>query len=381
MRTTQRWDIFCRVIDNHGDLGVAWRLAADLAARGIAVRLWVDDASALAWMAPQGAAGVQVRAWADPQPGGMPGDEPGDVVVEAFGCDPPAGFVRAMRERTPAPVWINLEYLSAEPYVERSHGLLSPQQHGPGAGLAKWFFYPGFTTRTGGLLREPDLAQRQAAFDRRACLQGLGIDAHGPGPVVLLFCYEQPALPTWLAAWQRQPTTLLVTPGFAAAQVNACLGTAAQPGQTIQRECLRTVFLPYVPQPRFDELLWAADLSLVRGEDSPVRALWARRPFVWQLYPQADAAHIRKLDAFLAQFLEGAEAGVIDAVRSLHAAWNAPTDHAPSGGPAGPTTISPATWQQWHRHTDARAEKLSRQTDLATALLEFAQSRRHVPSR
>ena len=28
------WDLFCRVIDNHGDLGVCWRLARDLAARG-----------------------------------------------------------------------------------------------------------------------------------------------------------------------------------------------------------------------------------------------------------------------------------------------------------------------------------------------------------
>ena len=28
------WDVFCRVIDNHGDLGVCWRLACHLAARG-----------------------------------------------------------------------------------------------------------------------------------------------------------------------------------------------------------------------------------------------------------------------------------------------------------------------------------------------------------
>ena len=80
--------MFCRVIDNHGDLGVAWRLCADLAARGERVRLWVDDAAALAWMAPQGHAGVEVVAWTEP----APDLEPGDVVVEAFGCDPPAGL-------------------------------------------------------------------------------------------------------------------------------------------------------------------------------------------------------------------------------------------------------------------------------------------------
>ncbi len=59
------WDLFCRVIDNFGDIGVCWRLAADLGARGESVRLWVDDASALAWMAPQGSAGVEVLRWTD----------------------------------------------------------------------------------------------------------------------------------------------------------------------------------------------------------------------------------------------------------------------------------------------------------------------------
>ena len=38
-----RWDLFCRALDNYGDIGVGWRLAADLGARGEAVRLWLDD--------------------------------------------------------------------------------------------------------------------------------------------------------------------------------------------------------------------------------------------------------------------------------------------------------------------------------------------------
>ena len=58
-----RWDLFCRVVDNFGDVGVCWRLACELARRGDAVRLWIDDASALAWMAPDGMAGVEVGAF------------------------------------------------------------------------------------------------------------------------------------------------------------------------------------------------------------------------------------------------------------------------------------------------------------------------------
>src|SRR5687768_145990 len=115
------WDLFCRVVDNFGDIGICWRAAADLAARGEQVRLWTDDARALGWMAPGGRPGVQVLPWTD-DAGTV---QPGDVVVEAFGCNPPHAFVQRMAAMARPPVWINLEYLSAEPYVERSHGLPS----------------------------------------------------------------------------------------------------------------------------------------------------------------------------------------------------------------------------------------------------------------
>ena len=67
MQTGQLWDIFCTVIDNHGDLGVCWRLTRQLRDAGQRVRLWVDDASALAWMAPTAhqEPGIEVRPWAD----------------------------------------------------------------------------------------------------------------------------------------------------------------------------------------------------------------------------------------------------------------------------------------------------------------------------
>ena len=175
----RQWDVFCRVIDNHGDLGVCWRLAAQLASRGEAVRLWVDDASALAWMAPDGAAGVELRRWAEP----FDAPQPGDVVIEAFGCDPPAGFVSRMAASTTPPVWINLEYLSAEAYVERSHGLPSPLQHGPGRGLVKWFFFPGFTPATGGLLRGP------LATADRGWLASVGATPRADERVVSVFAY------------------------------------------------------------------------------------------------------------------------------------------------------------------------------------------------
>ncbi|RZL39743.1 MAG: elongation factor P maturation arginine rhamnosyltransferase EarP [Rubrivivax sp.] len=337
MQAPLLWDIFCRVIDNHGDLGVCWRLARDLAARGHQARLWIDDATALTWMAPRWPAGLEVRDW----PEGDVDVRPGDVVIEAFGCDLPAAFVARMARRQPAPRWINLEYLSAEDYVERSHGLASPQFSGPGAGLTKHFFYPGFTPRTGGLLREPGLLDRVAAFDGPAWLA-----AHGWAPrrgerVVSLFAYANPALPALLHALAEKPTLLLACPGPLQASV------ADRPG-------LRTVALPFLAQDDYDRLLWACDLNFARGEDSFVRAQWAGRPFVWQIYPQDDDAHHAKLEAFMAR------ADLPDAWRSLWRGWN---------GLGGPPTL--------HGLADAAAhapvwrQQLAAQADLLSQLQGF----------
>ena len=135
-----RWDLFGRLVDHHGDVGFGWRLAADLAARGVEVRYWLDDRADLTWMAPHGAPGVRVGGW--DQAGRI---EPADVVVETFGCGLPDAFLARMAARASPPPWLDVEHLSAEDYVERSHGLPSPRTHGPGAGLAMRYVYPGFT--------------------------------------------------------------------------------------------------------------------------------------------------------------------------------------------------------------------------------------------
>ena len=348
------WDLFCRVIDNHGDIGVCWRLAADLASRGERVRLWADDTSALAWMAPGGAAGVEIRAWAED----IAWPEPGEVVVEAFGCDLPPTFVARMAARQPPPRWINLEYLSAEGYVERSHGLPSPQSAGPGAGLVKHFFYPGFTAATGGLIREAWLASERAAFDRAAWLSRHGLAPHPGERIVVLFCYDNPALPPLLDALAETPTLLVATTGLAERQVRAQLGPS------LRRGALRAVVLRAVDQHDFDRLLWSADLNLVRGEDSLVRAQWAGASFVWQAYAQHDGAHKAKVEAFLDRHLAGATADLAVPLRALWRGWN--------GLAVMP---APSAWpdrRPWADHTRIWRDGLAAQTDLVTQLVGFA---------
>src|SRR5690606_32815661 len=134
------------------------------------VRLWIDLPDDLRWMAPGAiegnVPGITVLHWTTPLAEGLAELPPSDVWIEAFGCDPAPECMDALARRLAAgavpPVWLNLEYMSAEAYVERCLRLPSPVMSGPLKGQTKWFFYPGFTPATGGLLREHDLPARQA---------------------------------------------------------------------------------------------------------------------------------------------------------------------------------------------------------------------------
>lgn len=367
---TLRWDIFCKLIDNYGDIGVSWRLCADLAARGQQVRLWVDDASALAWMAPQGCAGVQVLPWSADTLAILRTTPRADVVIEAFGCElDPAWIAHYARpgsglEQASArlPVWINLEYLSAEAFVERCHGLPSPVLHGPAKGLTKYFFYPGFTTKTGGLLRESDLAQRQSAFDRAAWLAQQGIDFTGQR-LISLFCYEPPALDALLKQLiqGRQPTQLLVTAGRAQAGVRALLQQRI--GQSPSADAigaLTVTWLDPMSQRDYDHLLWSCELNFVRGEDSLVRALWAGKPFIWNIYEQADNAHHAKLEAFLTLL------NAPPSLRQFHQVWNA----------VAKASLPALELESWGATVLAARERLRQQPDLTQQLLQFVEKNR-----
>ncbi|OWQ89950.1 hypothetical protein CDN98_05540 [Roseateles terrae] len=360
VQTLPRWDLFCRVIDNHGDLGVCLRLGRDLASRGVQVRMWCDDPSGLRWMQPTPVDGLTVRPWSEAESDTEP---PADVVIETFGCELPEAYLARMARREVPPVWINLEYLSAERYVERSHGLQSPQFSGGGAGLNKWFFYPGFTAHTGGLLREPGLAEAVARHDGRSWLGERGWAPDAGERVLCAFTYPHAPWDEFLAhlggAW-----LLLLCPGSAQQRVPPRL----RPGQ-------RCIALPYVSQTDFDRLLWSCDLNLVRGEDSFVRAQWAGRPMLWQIYFQDDGAHGPKLEAFLDQSLAGAPAALQSSWRGLSRAWNGLSDGV--GGLVEPVPAS-AHWADGalldlavRQAQDWRA-KLMEQPDLVTQLMGFA---------
>lgn len=297
-----RCDVFCRVIDNYGDAGVCWRLARQLTAEhGIDVTLWIDRLATLARLEPsldparpvQAAAKVTVRQFDDEAaPDALP-----EMVVEAFGCGLPPRYIDAMAESMRPPAWINLEYLSAEPWVDAAHGLASPHPRLP---LTRHFWFPGFTPNTGGLIREAGLLDARDAWHASAGGDGNGLR-------IVLFCYPNRALPALFNAWAEgdEPITCIVPEGVATPALDQWLqGNVPHAGQRCTRGRLAIEVVAFTSQDGFDRLLWSADVNFVRGEDSFVRAQWAARAFVWQPYPQEQDAHRLKLDAFLARYAQ-----------------------------------------------------------------------------
>ncbi len=333
-REAERWDVFCKVVDNYGDAGVAWRLARSLArSHGKRVRLWLGDLAVLARLRPevdtfletQLVDGVEVARWRETF---APGDI-ADVVIETFGCDSPEAYVAAMARRSPRARWINLEYLSAEEWVEGSHALPSPHPRLP---LVKHYFFPGFTAKTGGLLREEGLLGRrdafQAALPRRQRLRA-SVFAYPCAPVDALlraFDAATPPVEPWV-------------PGVTAA---------------------------FVSQDRYDEMLWSCDVNFVRGEDSFVRAQWAARPFVWNIYPQEQGAHWVKLAAFLARYTEGLDRGDAAAVTAMWEAWNR------GQGVEAAWRDFAARLEALTAHAKGWARRLATRRDLTAAIVDFA---------
>jgi uncharacterized repeat protein (TIGR03837 family) len=341
--------IFCKVVDNYGDIGICWRFCKQLHhEHSVAPTLWVDDLHSFKKICPsvqtdlasQSLDGVHVRHWSG-QDGDFDPADVADIVIEFFAVDIPPGYVEAMAQRERKPVWLNFEGLSAEEWVEGCHTL--PSMH-PRLPLTKFFFFPGFTSKTGGLLRERGLGEDFATVSDGSFR-------------VSLFCYPHAPVVSLLEQWRDgvEPVTCFVPEGVAADAVAAFIGTHG---------ALTLKVIPFLPQPEYDRLLWSCDLNFVRGEDSFVRAQWARKPFVWHIYPQDEQLHHKKLRAFLGKY-----AAALPALTEFSLAWNGALPCAPDW-----TALRSECAQMTVRAREWEAEMRSL-GDFTSNLLAFARSR------
>lgn len=336
MQAPLHCDVFCKIVDNYGDIGVCWRLSQLLAKQhGLTVRLFIDDFNTACHIIPglsaqsstQRIDHITVSPWPETV-STLP-----DIVIENFSCGLPEGYAGqiAQQQSTDQPMHcFNLEYLSAEAWVADYH--LMPSTH-PQLGYQKTFYYPGFSQQAGGLLREDDLSARQQSWQTPAAAtafwQALGLSTQATQDCLKLslFCYPQADYLGLITALQqhKQNITLLVPvrPTSDSAkqldqQFDFDTHGQCQLGQlTIQK-------LPFLSQTQYDQLLYLCDLNFVRGEDSWVRAIWSGKPFIWQPYMQAEALHIKKLNAFLTEYLAqtNAETALQTDIKAAHLQWS-----------------------------------------------------------
>ena len=302
--------IFCRIIDNFGDAGVCLRLARRFARLGCHVTLMTDHLDVMEKLCPnrnhQAYPYIDIVEWSE-DPANQP--QHPDMVLETFGCRLPDAMEEHLEKRCPRTVIINLDYLSAEDWVESCHDVLGLH---PTRAIHKTWFFPGFTDRTGGVIIRPTDQERCIQFNRNTFLQELGF-TNPERPFYFFFAYPTNPIERLVEALRTHPVALNigVTRGGFGEQLKDALQKVEHPHQLIR--------LPFVPQEDFDQFLWAADAAIIRGEDSFVRAQLAGTPFLWAIYPTEDRAHEIKFDAWSKRVLRLAPSLQEDF--SLNANW------------------------------------------------------------
>lgn len=385
-----RWDIFCRIVDNYGDIGVCWRLASQLAHEySLTIRLFVDCPQVAQKIIPelslshstQVISGVEICFWDDALSVG----DIADVVIEAFACDLPASYYAKIPDKNP--IWINLEYLSAESWVDDFHAKASIN---PINGLVKYFFFPGFNDATGGLLREADLIAKRDEFQSSASSQlefwqQLALIAPAEKAIkVSLFCYPHAQIIDLLQGMSTgiYPITLFVPDGAILTTVSQFFGVdgaTLSAGNVLAKGNLSVNIIPFLSQADYDKLLWSCDINFVRGEDSWLRAIWAAKPFIWQPYFQQEETHLVKLNAFLAHYLQSSDALANNTMRQLSLSWVYEHEVDISNKQASSASlILKNSWDSFveqlasdKAHAQAYTRQMSEQPDLAAKLVIF----------
>jgi uncharacterized repeat protein (TIGR03837 family) len=354
-----RWDIFCQIVDNYGDAGVCWRLARSLTSlHGQDVRIFCDDLPTLNLLAsgvdPEIKRLIDIQPWEASHNNSRHPVEAPDVVIEAFGCDLPERYLAGLLIAPKKPLIINLEYLSAEPWILDFHRKASPQAHG----IPKYFFFPGFQANAGGILIDPipkALAEQLTPKTLGAIWKRLRPDAKR----ISVFCYPGAPLLKWLEdlVTLGEDFDIVLTHG----QLEQLQLSSGHPTKALALpNSIQLISIPFVSQDEYDWVLAQCDFNIVRGEDSFVRAQLAGKPFIWHIYPQVDRAHEIKLAAFLDLYLANASQELKHAVIAAMA-W-----------------AMPSKWYQsndaWDAHSKAwRADLLEKQADggLAARLIGF----------
>ncbi len=281
-------DIFCQVIDNYGDVGVAYRLAREFKRvyPNKKLRFVINQIEELNLI--RKSEDIEIILYKDISKI----ENSADLIIESFGCEIPKEYMdKALKK---SKLIINLEYFSAEKWVDDFH----LQESFLGGNLKKYFFIPGLSEKSGGILLDNEFLERKKKVEanKEYYLEKFEIkekyDLIGS-----VFSYEKnfDSLIEELKKLDKKIILLILSE-----KTQKNFIKYFDNGNNYDK--IKFVKLPFFTYDKYEELLALCDFNLVRGEDSFVRALLLGKPFLWHIYPQDENTHIKKLESFLEKY-------------------------------------------------------------------------------
>lgn len=281
-------DIFCQVIDNYGDVGVAYRLAREFKRvyPNKKLRFVINQIEELNLI--RKSEDIEIILYKDISKI----ENSADLIIESFGCEIPKEYMdKALKN---VKLIINLEYFSAEKWVDDFH----LQESFLGGNLKKYFFIPGLSEKSGGILLDNEFLERKKKVEanKEYYLEKFEIkekyDLIGS-----VFSYEKnfDSLIEELKKLDKKIILLILSE-----KTQKNFIKYFDNGNNYDK--IKFVKLPFFTYDKYEELLALCDFNLVRGEDSFARALLLGKPFLWHIYPQDENTHIKKLESFLEKY-------------------------------------------------------------------------------
>lgn len=342
-------DVFCDVIDNFGDAGVCLRLCRDFSKKNYEVRLFCNNVNILNKITNSEDASnrfLSLLSWSDKNMD----YSPSEVVIQAFSVRLPDNLIKKIKTRKSTV--INLEYLTAETFAEDCHKLPSYAD-----GFESFFFFPGFTKKTGGVVIE------------KSFLEKINKTKSKESKNITLFSYENEKVKSVINSLNKEKFILNIFEGKGLNNFNNQLKLDLTAGDEYKLNELTVRVLPMVSQDEYDSYLIDSKLNLVRGEDSIVRAMLTGNPFLWHIYPQEEDVHKDKIEALFDRMSEVCSSKKdVEILRQLTLSYNGFSDYLDSFDLLG-------FYENWKKLSKEWSEHLISLGSLTDNLISFLKTK------
>ena len=306
-------DIFCEIIDNFGDIGVVYRISKELKKIFQNVRIRV----VLNRLEEFKAINKKVKDTDYQEIDGLicvtekyvkeniETFGVSDVFIEAFGCNVPEEYVKQAKENSK--LWINLEYLSGEKWIEDFHlceSLIDSKT------LKKIFFMPGFSEKSGGVIIDSGFLERMkyGKENRDEVFKKYFKDFDLKDKFIgTVFSYEKnfENLLETLKNYEKETVLLLMGEKTQKSFSEILKKNLIEDyGNIVKYGKITMIYSDFFSQEEYEEIISASDFNFTRGEDSFVRGIILGKPFMWHIYLQEEKAHMDKIKAFTERFKE-----------------------------------------------------------------------------